>query len=107
MYLSNWKQNIITQTIHHFYIMKRRELKKCVNNLCGELFAECIALNHYENVDKDAVTNVMESILMMQADIICRISHVQPGAGKKFFKKLRQDLVDRTDAIIDDIQALA
>ena len=87
--------------------MKRRELKKCVNNLCGELFAECIALNYYENVDKDAVANIMESILMMQADIVSRISHVQPGAGKTFFKKLREDLITRTEEIIDDIQALA
>ena len=87
--------------------MKRRERKKCVNNLCGELFAECIALSRYEKVDQDAVANVMESILMMQADIICRISHVQPGSGKKFFAKLREDLFVRTEAIIDDIQALA
>jgi hypothetical protein len=87
--------------------MKRRELKKSINNLCSELFAECIALNYYENVDKDAVANIMESILMMQADIVSRISHVQPGAGKNFFKKLREDLVARTEEIIDDIQALA
>ena len=53
--------------------MKRRELKKSINNLCGELFAECIALNYYENVDKDRVASVMESILMMQADIVSRI----------------------------------
>lgn len=87
--------------------MKRRELKKCVNNLCNELFAECIALNQYEKVDKNAVLNVMENILMMQADIICRISHVEPGAGKLFFKKLNEDIVNHTDAIIDDIRALA
>ena len=87
--------------------MKRRELKKSINNLCGELFAECIALNYYENVDKDRVASVMESILMMQADIVRRISHVQPGAGKTFFKKLREDLVTRTEEIIYDIQALA
>ncbi|MBQ5643597.1 MAG: hypothetical protein IIV13_07585 [Bacteroidaceae bacterium] len=87
--------------------MKRRELKKSINNLCGELFAECIALNRYENVDKDRVANVMESILMMQADIVSRISHTQPGAYKIFFKKLREDLIARTEEIIDDIQALA
>lgn len=86
--------------------MKRRELKKCVNNLCGELFAECIALHHYEKVDKAAVSNVMESILMMQADIVSRISHVEPGACKLFFAKLRDDLASRTNEIIDDIQAL-
>ena len=87
--------------------MKRRELKKSINNLCGELFAECIALNYYENVDKDRVASVMESILMMEADIVGRISHVQPGAGKNFFKKLREDLITRTEEIIDDIQSLA
>lgn len=87
--------------------MKRRELKKSINNLCGELFAECIALNYYENVDKDRLASVMECILMMQADIVSRISHVQPGAGKTFFKKLREDLITRTKEIIDDIQALA
>jgi hypothetical protein len=32
---------------------------------------------------------------------------VQPGAGKTFFKKLREDLITRTEEIIDDIQALA
>jgi hypothetical protein len=87
--------------------MKRRELKKCVNNLCAELFADCIALSQYEKVDPEAVSNVMQSILMMQSDIICRISHVQPGAGKLFFKKLKEDLESRTNEIIDDIVALA
>lgn len=86
--------------------MKRRELKKCVNFLCSELFAECIALYRYERADKVAVSNVMESILMMQADILSRISHVEPGAGKLFFAKLRSDLACRTNEIIDDIKAL-
>ena len=87
--------------------MKRRNLKKSINNLCGELIAECIALCEYEKVDRHAVSNVMESILMMQADMICRISHVSPNPAKPFFRQLREDLFTRTDAIIDDIQALA
>lgn len=98
---------LLHQTSNTTYTtMKRRELKKCVNYLCGELFAECIALYHYEKVDKAAVSDVMESILMMQADIVSRISHVEPGAGKLFFKKLRDDLTGRTEEIIDDIRAL-
>ena len=87
--------------------MKRRNLKKSINNLCGELIAECIALCEYEKVDRHAVSNVMESILMMQADIVSRISHVEPGAGKLFFAQLRKDLTNRTNEIIDDITALA
>lgn len=87
--------------------MKRRDLKKSINNLCSELFAECIILHQYEKADADAVSNVMENILMMQADLICRISHVEPGAKKQFFKKLREDLLNRTEQIVDDIRGLA
>ena len=87
--------------------MKRRELKKCVNNLCAELFAECIALTQYEKVDNDAVANVMHHILVMQSDIMSRISHVEPGSTKLFFKKLREDLECSTNEIVDEIVALA
>ena len=86
--------------------MNKRKLKKGVNYLCAELFAECIALNQYEKVNEEAVSNVMESILMMQADIISRISHIEPGNTKNFFKKLHEDLANRTTDIVDDIQAL-
>ena len=86
--------------------MNRRKLKKNVNYLCGELLAECVALVQYESVSQESVGSVMESILMMQADIISRISHVEPGSHRLFFKKLREDLEQRTSEIIDDIQGL-
>lgn len=86
--------------------MNKRKLKKGVNYICTELFAECIALVQYENISNEAVSNVMESILMMQADIISRISHIEPGNTKLFFKKLHEDLANKTNEIVDDIQAL-
>lgn len=86
--------------------MNKRKLKKGVNYICTELFAECIALVQYENISNEAVSNVMESILMMQADIISRISHIEPGKTKQFFKKLHEDLANKTNEIVDDIQAL-
>lgn len=86
--------------------MNRRKLKKNVNYLCGELLAECIALTQYENIKENEISGIMESIFMMQTDIISRISHVEPGSSKLFFTKLRNDLTERTSAIIDDIQGL-
>lgn len=86
--------------------MNKRKLKKGINYICTELFAECIALVQYENISNEAVSNVMESILMMQADIISRISHIEPGNTKQFFKKLHEDLANKTNEIVDDIQAL-
>jgi hypothetical protein len=55
---------------------------------------------------KQDVENVMLGIAKMQNDWICRLSHVEPGSRKLFFKKLREDMQKRTDEIIDQIQNL-
>ena len=57
-------------------------------------------------MDEHNVSAVMENILMMQADMISRISHVEPGCTRLFFRKLREDLADRTEQIIEDIKGL-
>lgn len=86
----------------------RRELKKKVNTLCGDLFAECIACVNYAKVNRDDADNVMLAILNMQDDILCRISHLEPGLpAKTFFKKLHADLHIASESIIEQIDALA
>lgn len=86
----------------------KRELKKRVNNLCGDLFAECVACVHYAKVNREDADNVMIAILNMQDDILCRISHIEPGLPTKtFFKKLNSDLAKATEAIVEQIEALA
>ena len=42
----------------------------------------------------------------MQNDWICRLSHVEPGSTKLFFKKLHEDMQSRTDEIIEQIRNL-
>ena len=87
--------------------MKRKELKKHINYLCGELMAECVAASCYggKGISNDA-RNVMLNILDMQSEWKCRLSHVEPGSTRLFFKRLRQDMQKRTDEIIDQIQNL-
>lgn len=88
--------------------MNRRKLKKCINSLCGELFAECVALQHCSReVSQEDVKNLMMSILLMQNDLICRCSHVEPGSTKLYFKKLRETMIATTDEIVEHIKALA
>lgn len=87
---------------------KRRELKKAINFLCGELFAECVAITHYQKPTPQAdIDNVMTSILNLQDDMLSRVSHVEPGMRPSvFFKKLRTDLVAQTDDIVEQIKGL-
>lgn len=88
--------------------MKRKELKKHINFLCGELLAECIAARHYSSkANAQDVENVMLGILKMQNDWTCRLSHVDPGSTKLFFKKLRQEMQRCTEEVIDQLQSLA
>ncbi|MBO6124810.1 MAG: hypothetical protein J6P55_02975 [Bacteroidaceae bacterium] len=89
-------------------MMKRREIKKDINSLCGDLFAECVALLQYKKeTNKKDVENVMLTILQMQNEMITRLSHVEPGSTKLFFKKMREDLLARTEDIVEQIKALA
>lgn len=85
----------------------KREIKKTINYLTGELLAECVSCSHFNNVNPEDVDNVMLSILEMQDDLICRVSHVQPGMpAKAFFAKLRQDMASQVSEIIDQINAI-
>lgn len=86
----------------------KRQLKKRVNNLCGDLFAECVACVKYAKVNREDADAVMINILNMQDDILCRISHIEPGLPtKKFFKKLNEDLYSTTESIVSQIEGLA
>ena len=87
--------------------MKRKDLKKRINYLCGELLAECMAAADYAAKDnKQDVENVMLSILKMQNDWICRLSHIEPGSTDLFFKKMKEDMQKRTEEIVEQIQNL-
>ena len=87
--------------------MKRKDLKKHINYLCGELLAECIAAANFTKKDnRQDVENVALSIMKMQNDWICRLSHVEPGSTKLFFQKLHEDIERQTDEIVNQIQNL-
>ena len=90
-----------------FKQMKRKNLKKHINYVCGELLAECIALVQYHKKENQHdIENVALGVIKMQNDLICRLSHVEPGSTRLFFKKLREDMQKRTEEIVDQLQNL-
>ena len=83
---------------------KRRALKKSINNICGELFAEVVATTLYSpDVNVEMANDITGAILKLQIDIISRISHTEPGNVKGFYKKLRDDFNERATEIVDQI----
>lgn len=80
----------------------RRTLKKNVNYIAGELFAECIVNSLYvPGTDKKKADELMTEVLNMQNEFISRISHTEPGNVKVFYKKFRTDFNTKVNEIID------
>lgn len=86
----------------------KRELKKGINFLCGELLAEAVAITHYQKPQRqDDVDNVLTGILRLQDDMLNRVSHPEPGIkARDYYKRLRQDMVHGVDDIVAQINAL-
>lgn len=85
----------------------RRQLKKSINYIAGELFTECLVNSLYvPGTDKAKADEVMGEILTIQDDFICRISHTEPGKVKEYYKKLRSDFNEKVNEIIDKITLL-
>lgn len=83
----------------------KRNLKKTVNYICSELFAECVANSLYNGKTDDADTEAMlQSIVAMHKDFICRISHIEPGmSAKKYFADFTAKFNEQISEIIDQI----
>ena len=86
----------------------RRDLKKTINYICSELFAECVAASLYNgNPSEDNVNALLSSILMIQNDYVNRISHPEPGMKKnQHLKDLIDNFNKQTSEIIDQIASL-
>ena len=83
---------------------KRKTLKKNINYICSELFAECVALTHYKvDIKQEDVDNVMVRILLMHDEFVSRISHTEPGNVKGFYKKLNEDLNKEIKVVADEL----
>ncbi len=86
---------------------KRRDLKKNVNYVAGELFAECAVHRMlFPNIDKQQIDNLMTEILKMQDEFIKRISYTEPGNVKGFYKKFHTDFSNKVNEIIEGIEKL-
>ena len=84
----------------------KRNLKKEINFVCSELFAECIAVSTYtKRPDSgDNVNALLKSILRLHSDYIMRVSHPEPGmAAKKYYRVLVDSFNKDINNVVDEI----
>jgi hypothetical protein len=87
----------------------KRNLKKIINYISSDLFAECVAASLYgDNVDKENIDALLASILATHSNYITRVSHPEPGMkAKLYYKDLINCFNKETNEIIDNISNLS
>ena len=66
----------------------------------------CCTYQH-KSSHKENAEALLFSIMQMQADFICRVSHPEPGIpAKQYFKTLRETFTAQTGELIDQINNL-
>ncbi len=86
----------------------KRTLKRSINYICGDLFAEVAATSLYnKDVKQENVDALLTSILRVHNDFIRRVSHPEPGlAPKAYYKAIIEDFNKQAIEIVDHIQNL-
>ena len=86
----------------------KRELKRSINYICSDLFAEAVAVSLYDKkASKENLEALLASILIIHDDFIRRVSHPEPGlVPKVYYKAIIEDFNKQVSEIIDHIQNL-
>ena len=84
----------------------KRTLKKAINMICEELFAEGVAISLYGPRPKKDVEALLFSIVKMQNNYIKRVSHPEPGmSAKTYYKDLRENFSAQVSEILDQLNS--
>ncbi|MBR1840106.1 MAG: hypothetical protein IJ782_05950 [Prevotella sp.] len=83
----------------------KRNLKKEINYVCSELFAECVATALYSNNSDEAnVDSFLTALMKMHSDYIMRVSHPEPGMkAKEYYKAVVTSFNNEVNDLIDQI----
>ena len=86
-------------------MMNKRSLKKAINVVSDQLFANAVAVSLYgnnRNAENDQA--LIESIINMRNDFVSRISHPEPGMKKQeYYKDLREKFISQAQELADQI----
>ena len=83
----------------------KRDLKRTINYVCSDLFAECVAASLYSGKpEKEDIDALLASILTMHDQYVRRVSHPEPGMkANTYFKNLISQFNKEISEIIDQI----
>lgn len=85
----------------------RRQLKKNIDSIIGELISECFIRYQYSpDMDKEKALDLINGLLETDAEFVKRINHTEPGNARQYYKTLYADFNNAVDGIIKQIESL-
>ncbi|MBR1387193.1 MAG: hypothetical protein IJ553_02140 [Alloprevotella sp.] len=84
----------------------KKDLKKVVKHICSELLTDCVALSLCDGKPIDGLDDIAADIIQTNNDYVKRLSHVEKGSERVFFKKYRQEFIDHVNELSHKIEEL-
>ena len=85
----------------------RRNLKKEISYVIGDLFTECLIYKELvPGTDKEAAEKLIVDLLRIDNEFITRISHTEPGKAKEYYRALIKDFQKEISEVIDKLTKL-
>ena len=81
----------------------RKQLKKSVKMITGDLFADCVALSMCQQADRDTLDQLMKEILSLHGEYVTRISHTEKGSERAFYRKFKQEFTEKVNNLSERI----
>lgn len=83
----------------------KRTLKKSINDICEDLFTECVAVSLYgPESNRENAEALLFSVVKLEDHYIRRVSHPEPGISPKdYYKDLREKFNEQITEILDQI----
>jgi len=85
----------------------KRVLKRVINQIGEELFAEYVAATHYDETKHAENPELLLSILRTRDSFISRVSHPEPGlSAKAYYKDLVDSFQKQVNELVDQLNGL-
>ena len=85
----------------------RRNLKKDINYIIGDIFTECLIYKELvPGTDKEAADALIVDLLRIDNDFNARISHTEPSNAKEYYRTLIKDFQKQISEVIDKLAKL-
>ncbi len=81
----------------------RKQLKKSIKYVAGELFADCVALTLCKQGNAETLQEIMTEILTISGDYIGRLSNLAKGSEHAACQQIRKEFTAKVNDLSDRI----